>query len=155
MSIPAGFDAERLRALYPYASWSEIQAAFPGYSRETLYAYASRLGLVRTLRHRETTRLDPILATLVNRRLALRMAPFDLHAAKGTQMKTTRTKTITTTTRVEYQITADDIRKALALPKGAVLFIQVPGGGDWSNCALDLDEHPITTVTTTTEEKSE
>jgi DNA-binding transcriptional regulator YiaG len=75
MTIPESFDSERLAALYPCASWAEIESAFPHYSRETIYSYASRLGLVRTLRHRDTARLDPLLATLVERRLALRMPP--------------------------------------------------------------------------------
>jgi hypothetical protein len=70
-------------------------------------------------------------------------------------MKTTCARTITTITCIEHTITADDIRKAFDLPKGATLVVQVPGGGDWSNCALDLDKHPITTTSIQTEEKSE
>lgn len=36
-------------------------------------------------------------------------------------------------------MSAADILKALKLPKDAKVFVNVPGGGDWSNCELELD----------------
>lgn len=44
--------------------------------------------------------------------------------------------TITTQKRRVY--TAEDLRKHLKLPRGAKLFVHVPGGGDWSSMDLEI-----------------
>jgi hypothetical protein len=43
-------------------------------------------------------------------------------------------------------ITVDDIRAAFGLPTNAQINFYVPGGGDWSNCAISLDDQPLTVV---------
>lgn len=57
-------------------------------------------------------------------------------------------KTVTTTT---YEITADEIRKWQRLPKDARVEVKVPGGGDWSNTDLSLDDCPVVVSYTVTE----
>ena len=47
-------------------------------------------------------------------------------------------------------------RTGLEIPLGAAIFVQVPGGGDWSNTSLDIDEDcPIIVTWTTTEESND
>lgn len=58
-------------------------------------------------------------------------------------MRANTTLTRTTQTKTEYVFTADDLRDALGLPAHAELFVAVPGGGDWSNRDLDLEENPL------------
>ena len=48
--------------------------------------------------------------------------------------------TITKTTTKHVTMSAADIIKALRLPKDAKVFVNIPGGGDWSNCELELDK---------------
>lgn len=66
-------------------------------------------------------------------------------------------RSVTTRTTQNYVITAEEIRKALDLPKDAKIFVQVPGGGDWSNTDLEIDsDTPLrATVTTTTTDDGE
>lgn len=52
-------------------------------------------------------------------------------------IKTSVTKHHTTT------ITDEHLRKAFGIPKGAEIFVMVPGGGDWSNESLDIQTCPI------------
>jgi hypothetical protein len=40
-------------------------------------------------------------------------------------------------------ITANDIRKAFDLPEKARIVFEVPSGGDYSSCALDIEEYPL------------
>lgn len=47
--------------------------------------------------------------------------------------------------RFSGRITASMIREAFNLPKDAEIFFSVPGGGDWSNTTLSVDEYPIGT----------
>jgi hypothetical protein len=63
----------------------------------------------------------------------------------GTKLQPVATKTHTITT-TEYLITVDDLYKAFDIPKGAKVFVEVPGGGDWSNTDLDISEHPIKVI---------
>ena len=59
--------------------------------------------------------------------------------------------TVTQTThRHELRLSRNDLVALLrdagmwAFPDDANVYVQVPGGGDWSNTALDIDdEHPI------------
>lgn len=37
-------------------------------------------------------------------------------------------------------ITAGEIRKAFGLPANAEIVVTVPGGGDWSNADLEIDQ---------------
>jgi hypothetical protein len=37
------------------------------------------------------------------------------------------------------------------VPDNAGIFVRVPGGGDWSNCPLDIDDCPIQLHYTTVE----
>lgn len=53
--------------------------------------------------------------------------------------------TTTTTSRKHYQISDQSIRDMLSMqgvnvPPEARIFIEVPGGGDWSNCSLGINE---------------
>jgi len=45
------------------------------------------------------------------------------------------------TIRRTGEITAEVLRKTFGIPAGATISVTVPGGGDWSNCELDLDHH--------------
>lgn len=51
-----------------------------------------------------------------------------------------KTKTTTVTTDVSYSLKLSELREALKLPPHAKLSVSVPGGGDWSNCDLELDD---------------
>tara|TARA_R110000824_G_scaffold39346_3_gene119108 strand:- start:544 stop:753 length:210 start_codon:yes stop_codon:yes gene_type:complete len=63
----------------------------------------------------------------------------------------TLSKVITRTTTTEHYgaLTGDMIRKALGLPDNARVFFDVPGGGDWSNERIDLDDNHRLYVTYT------
>lgn len=64
---------------------------------------------------------------------------------------------VATTTTSTATITADDLQKALGLPKEAKIYFDVPGGGDWSNERIQLDnnEHGLTAVWKTMAEDAE
>ncbi len=53
-------------------------------------------------------------------------------------MKSTTVKT-TTTRKTVVTYSADDLRLALVLPKDARIYVDVPGGGDWSNTELAIE----------------
>jgi hypothetical protein len=67
-------------------------------------------------------------------------------------------KTATVETRRHAEI---DRHKLIALlrqagrnaPDNAGIFVQVPGGGDWTNSTLDIDDAPIQIFYSTTEQK--
>jgi len=50
----------------------------------------------------------------------------------------TRTQ-IKVTKKVSVHITADEIRQKFYLPDDCTIFVEVPGGGDWSNMELEID----------------
>ena len=54
-------------------------------------------------------------------------------------------KTFTTKkTTFEGTLTGKDLIKAFGLPEGAKVEFFVPGGGDWSNEIIEIDEeHPV------------
>ena len=52
-------------------------------------------------------------------------------------MKTVFTEVKTT---MEVALTARDIISALGLPDDAKVFFEVPTGGDYSGCTLDIDD---------------
>lgn len=65
-------------------------------------------------------------------------------------MKTIETKTTRVETRKRIELTEDSLRKLIksatgeALPVGADIFVEVPGGGDWSNTSLYISkETPV------------
>lgn len=53
-------------------------------------------------------------------------------------MKILRVVHRTVVTSVEVEISADQIRQVFNLPGDAEIFVEVPGGGDWSNIDLEL-----------------
>lgn len=53
-----------------------------------------------------------------------------------------RTRRVTTTHH-SATITIEDIIKAFDLPPHAKVIFDVPGGGDYSNMALSIEEHPL------------
>jgi hypothetical protein len=62
-----------------------------------------------------------------------------------------------TTKRHTLTITREKLVGLLAtagveVPKDADIFVEVPGGGDWSHMDLDIDQSPINIRFTTTEE---
>lgn len=57
----------------------------------------------------------------------------------------TTTKRTTTIQEVEHRLSRDDIITLLrnagyTIPDGTTIFVRVPGGGDWSNTDLDIEE---------------
>lgn len=71
-------------------------------------------------------------------------------------MITTRTKT-TKTTYIDLtrEQVADALRLAgFNLPDNADIFVRVPGGGDWSNTDLMIDDEITLQVTYTTTEET-
>ena len=72
---------------------------------------------------------------------------------------------VRTERHTRLQLSGTDIRLAIArhleaegmpdLPRDAKLFVLVPGGGDWSNTSLDLDEYPIHVEWTIIEEEDD
>ena len=59
-------------------------------------------------------------------------------------MTTTTTTTITSVTK--KTITRKQLIEAFNLPENAEIYFSVPGGGDYSNMDLDLDERTGITV---------
>lgn len=57
--------------------------------------------------------------------------------------------TVTKTQRMSCEVTYDDIlalvRSQVNIPAGAEvrIYVEVPGGGDWSHTDLDVAEHPV------------
>lgn len=67
-----------------------------------------------------------------------------------------KTTTVTsTTTTITYG--AKELRNLLGIPERAEVFVDVPGGGDWSNMQLDIcaDTPLVFRWTDTKEEESE
>lgn len=64
--------------------------------------------------------------------------------------------------RVHVVLFGDDLREYLAnsgkfphgVPAQAKVYIEIPGGGDWSNQRLDIYDHPIHVEWTTTDEEA-
>jgi len=57
---------------------------------------------------------------------------------------TTQTVTTSVDKRIELGFTAIRLlleREGITLPTGAKITVTVPGGGDWSNTELDIDDH--------------
>ena len=56
--------------------------------------------------------------------------------------KTTTTKitTRTTKTNTRVEISFSRLRELLGLPENVTIFVRVPGGGDWSNTDLEIDD---------------
>jgi len=57
---------------------------------------------------------------------------------------TTRTVTTSVDKRIELGFTAIRLlleREGITLPAGTKITVTVPGGGDWSNTELDIDDH--------------
>lgn len=50
---------------------------------------------------------------------------------------------VSTTRSYEGTITIRDLRAAFNIPANAKVTVHVPGGGDWSHCDLEIEEHPI------------
>lgn len=71
---------------------------------------------------------------------------------KITMTATAFTRVTTTTTAT---ITAADLRAAFGIPEGADIWVQVPGGGDWSHEALPIDEHPVRVQWTTVDDAAD
>lgn len=71
-------------------------------------------------------------------------------------MKTRAKKQTTVTETAEYELRDFDIRRLLGqeveIPPGASVkvWVEVPGGGDWSNEDLDMAEYPVHVLVTTT-----
>lgn len=75
-------------------------------------------------------------------------------------MLTTKTKTtVTVRTEVRMEINRPFLIEMLEaqghkIPAGADIYVQVPGGGDWSNTSLEVDhENPIIVTWTEIDEK--
>lgn len=68
------------------------------------------------------------------------------------KQKKTVHKVIETKYYVTYTI--EEIREALHLPENAVIFVKVPGGGDWSNQELNLEDAPLQARFSEREEKT-
>lgn len=70
---------------------------------------------------------------------------------------TIKTRTTTTvTTKVRREILRKDLGLLLGLPEHATVFVEVPGGGDWSNCDLEIDDRrPLIVTFQTVEDKSD
>lgn len=65
-------------------------------------------------------------------------------------MDVIQTKSVVTTTKRSITLDRKAIRALMAMahndiPETADIYVQIPGGGDWSNTALDIDaENPVT-----------
>lgn len=78
-----------LRRIYPRGTWDEILAAFPGYSRETIYTWATQHGIARVHRDRPiTSRTHPLVAQLIAARRARDIQPKALAARIGVSLNT-------------------------------------------------------------------
>jgi hypothetical protein len=64
-------------------------------------------------------------------------------------IKTKETVTTTTSRKHEHVVTGECFRHMLSqllgkeVPPYAEITVHVPGGGDWSNTDLDINDHPI------------
>jgi hypothetical protein len=65
-------------------------------------------------------------------------------------VKVVEAKVVTTRVTKRLELTGEDIRGLLEaaadlqIPSTADIYIQIPGGGDWSNTSLDVDKkNPI------------
>jgi hypothetical protein len=59
-------------------------------------------------------------------------------------MLTIKTRTtVETQEHMEVEITGAVLRKALGLPDDARIEFHVPGGADWANTAISIDEEPL------------
>ena len=64
-------------------------------------------------------------------------------------MKVTGKLTVTKTQSLSCEVTYDDIlalvRGQCSIPAGVEvrIFVEVPGGEDWSSCDLDVAQHPV------------
>ena len=64
-------------------------------------------------------------------------------------MKTQGKLTVTKTQSLSCEVTHDDIlalvRGQVDIPPGVAvrIYVEVPGGGDWSHTDLDISEHPV------------
>lgn len=64
-------------------------------------------------------------------------------------MKISVSEQVVTTRAVTIEVTAQDIlalvRKRAHIPADAEVrvYVDVPGGGDWSNMEIDIAEHPV------------
>ena len=63
-------------------------------------------------------------------------------------MKTTRTRTTTVTTESTYNFSSEEVLNALKIAgllpsdtfnRDSIVFVRVPGGGDWSNTDLEIE----------------
>ena len=64
-----------------------------------------------------------------------------------------RSRKTTITTRYRASFDAKELREKLNLTEGSKIYVQVPGGGDWSNQELELDSDcPLIAEYTTTQE---
>jgi len=71
-------------------------------------------------------------------------------------MKRTIHKTTTVLTTTEIRISAAEIIEKFGLPAGTILTVHVPGGGDWSNEDLELDDrNQVIVATSKTTEQEE
>lgn len=50
---------------------------------------------------------------------------------------------VTVTKTIRGYITAADIIEAFDLPETTSILFSIPGGGDYSNMALEVSEHPL------------
>lgn len=75
-------------------------------------------------------------------------------------MSIIETKIIRTQTTKRIELSESDLRELVRahsgeVPASAAIFVEVPGGGDWSNTQLDISESPIIiTWSEVTEEQS-
>lgn len=68
-------------------------------------------------------------------------------------MKPVVAKRIRTTEKFSITLPGDELREMISqelaaqgldrLPPDTYIYVQVPGGGDWSNTDLDLSEYPV------------
>lgn len=59
----------------------------------------------------------------------------------------TKGETTSTTTiirRHEWSISEDDLRALVGAPPNAKVRVEIPGGGDWSGCDIEIDQAPLT-----------
>lgn len=71
------------------------------------------------------------------------------------KVATMSTSTLTKTTR-RWRLKGADLTRALGIRHDAEIYVMVPGGGDWSNCRLDIgDDADLIIVETTTAETEE
>lgn len=76
-------------------------------------------------------------------------------------MNTIEVKTTRVETRKRIELTDEDIRALVRATSGSIIpvaaevFVEVPGGGDWSNTSLEIRDAPVVIAwTEITEEQS-